>query len=210
MRGQQAFTVPGYTCPFCDGREFPNCRFLHFHFITAHALFDFKVKEKKPTSGLRGGNQDAFNIYVEVFVDLHKDVVVNRASNDLPDPRNFQWVKPKKYFVLTQLLKGNWSWLNERKGVPLQSRRATSQDNPELQGPRKIDLKNVLEIPSRRRKRYKVPEPRNGVEGLVFIRNKSKRFVHPGEELSESDDEVDEDWLKMKHDEVSFYIKLRV
>jgi len=36
----------------------------------------------------------------------------------------------------------------------------------------------------------------------VFIRSRSKRFVYPDEELSESDDDVATGWLQMEHKEI--------
>ena len=35
-----------------------------------------------------------------------------------------------------------------------------------------------------------------------FYRSRSKRRIRPNEELSETEDEVAEDWLMVKHEEV--------
>lgn len=205
-RDQHIFTVPGYTCPFCDGREFQNLTYLHLHLICSHDLFHFKVTQRKPINGLRSSDAH-YNSLVEIYVDLSKEQVMSRASDNVPDHRTFRWVKPTKRFDIGSLLKGDWSWLNEKKGTALSAnyRREIGPPGTVVPAvPKKINLHDVRPLPIRKRRKYIVPQARNGVTGLVFVRNRSKRFVHPGEELSESDDEVDEDWLKMKHEEASF------
>lgn len=205
-RNQHMFTVPGYTCPFCDGKEFQNLTFLHLHLITSHDLFHFRVKQKKPTNGLRSSDTH-YDSLIEIHVDLSKEQVGSRASDNVPDYRTFRWVKPAARFDVGNLLKGDWSWLNEKKGTALSAnyrREVGLLGTVVAPTPKKINLHDVRALPARKRRKYIVPQARNGVKGLVFVRNRSKRFVHPGEELSESDDEVDEDWLKMKHEEASF------
>jgi len=51
--------------------------------------------------------------------------------------------------------------------------------------------------PSNNRKRRTFKAPANG----EFYRSRSKRRIRPGEELSESEDDVSEDWLMKKHEE---------
>lgn len=204
-RNQHMFTVPGYTCPFCDGREFRNLTFLHLHLITSHDLFHFRVKQRRQTKGIRSTDTQ-YDDCVEIHVELSKEQVMSRPSDAVPDHRTFRWVKPTKGPNVSSLLKGDWSWLNEKKSTALSAnyRREIPPPGPVVPPvPKKVNLLDVQSLPARKRRRYIVPEARNGVTGLVFVRNRSKRFVHPGEELSESDDEVDEEWLKMKHEEAS-------
>lgn len=200
-KNQHTFTVPRYTCPFCDGKEFRNLTSLHFHLITSHDLFQFKVKQRRLPSSYRGGHGS----YVEVFVDLAKETTVGRASDHVPDHRTFRWVKPAQRLEIHRILHGDWSWLNEKRGISLPNRRDIPPGSAivPVGPPLKIDLKDVEELPVKRKRKYRVPEPKNGLEGPVFIRSRSKRFVRSGEELSESDDDVDEDWLRMEHQEVS-------
>lgn len=198
LRDQHLFSIPGYTCPICDGKKFHNLKFLHLHLITFHDLFHFQVKSKEQTKGLES--------IIEISVDLSKEQLTARASDHVPDHRVFRWQKPTTKFDLNTMLKGDWAWLNEKKSASLigNYRREPLQSSNGISAPeRKINLYDVQPLPKMGRRKYVVPEARNGVRGLVFVRNKSKRFVHPGEELSESDDDVDEEWLKMKHGEVS-------
>ncbi|KAH0610933.1 uncharacterized protein H6S33_011360 [Morchella sextelata] len=195
-RDQHLFSITGYTCPICDGKKFHNLKFLHLHLITFHDLFHFQVKSREQTKGL--------DSIIEISVDLSKEQLTARASDHVPDHRVFRWQKPTTRFDLDAMLKGDWAWLNEKKSASLigNYRREPLQSSNGISAPvRKINLYDVQPLPKMKRRKYVVPEARNGVKGLVFVRNKSKRFVHPGEELSESDDDVDEEWLKMKHGE---------
>jgi len=202
IKHQHPFTVPRYTCPFCDGRELTNLTSLHFHLITSHDLFQFKVRSRKANSGLRGSERH--ENYVEVFVDLAKDAVVGRASDHVPDHRTFRWVKPPETLDVDRILHGDWSWLNDRRGMSLHHRKDMATGGALVPFSRKrINLSDVGDLPVNKRRKYRVPVPINGLQGLVFIRSRSKRFVHPGEDLSESDDDVDEGWLQMEHKEVS-------
>lgn len=209
-KNQHMFTVPGYTCPFCDGREFRNLDFLHLHLITSHDLFHFRVKQ---TTGPRS-SETHYDSLVEIHVELSKEQVMSRPSDAVPDHRTFRWVKPIKRPDVGSLLRGDWTWLNEKKSTALSANYRREIPPPGAVAPpvpKKADLLDVQPLPARKRRKYIVPEARNGVTGLVFVRNRSKRFVHPGEELSESDDEVDEDWLKMKHEEASLeYFSLEI
>lgn len=204
-KNQHMFTIPGYTCPFCDGREFRDLTFLHLHLITSHDLFHFKVKQSKRTTGIRSSDTQ-YDSYLEIHVELSKEQVMSRPSDAVPDHRTFRWVKPTKRLDVGSLLKGDWSWLNEKKSTALSANYRREIPPPGVTVPpvpKKANLLDVEALPVRKRRKYIVPKARNGVTGLVFVRNRSKRFVHPGEELSESDDDVDEDWLKMKHEEAS-------
>ena len=69
-------------------------------------------------------------------------------------------------------------------------------------GKRTFNPEDVKELQPRKRRKFIVPKPIHMLKGHVFIRGKSKRFCHEKEELSESDEEADEDWLKMRHEEV--------
>ncbi|RPA93605.1 hypothetical protein L873DRAFT_1815578 [Choiromyces venosus 120613-1] len=201
VKNQHFFTVPRYACPFCDGREFACLTSLHFHLITSHDLLQFKVRSRKANSGLR--SNERHENYVEVFVDLAKDAIMGRASDHVPDHRIFRWVKPSETLDVHRILKGDWSWLNERRGMSLQNRKDMATGGPLAPFSKKrINFNDVGDLPVNKRRKYRVPAPMNGLQGLVFIRSKSKRFVHPGEDLSESDDDVDEGWLQMEHKEI--------
>ncbi|KAL7273087.1 hypothetical protein RUND412_004073 [Rhizina undulata] len=201
ISNRQIFPVMGFICPFGDAPEFKTCKALHFHLITNHDHLQYTVKQQStlPFQDVVHDN------VVEIMINLSREVTMNRASDHVPDHRTFRWVKPKTKFDLNKIFAGDWSWLNEKRGFQT----AIRKDSGEAcvipaQAPveyKKISLAQIKDIPPRIKRKYKVPPSKNGVKGLVFIRSQSKRFARPGEELSESDDDVDEDWLRMKHDD---------
>jgi len=200
-KGQHAFTITGVACCLCDGRQFQDVKYLHFHFVTAHALFYFKVTTRKP-QGLRSGDQYA-DRYIQVVVDLASVTVHGRASDHTPDPRIMTWVRPTKEFNLNRILRGDWSWLNEKKGTVGPNRHGTSPDSPESdETKRKYDWNDIHDVTRREKRRFLVKKPRHTEKGLVYVRTASKRYIEVGEVLSDSDDDVDEEWLLRKHEEV--------
>jgi hypothetical protein len=154
-------------------------------------------------SGLRSGDE-SYDQIIEVLVDLSKETVVPRASNDVPDPRTCTWIKPVKDFDPQRIVKGDWSWLNEKKGITALGYRRTgsTDEGPTPPAREKIDWNNIPDMPQRPRRRIKVPKPRSHLTGKIYVRTQSKRYVEVGEELSDSDNDVDEEWLIRKHEEV--------
>lgn len=201
-KGQHSFCVDGYSCVFCDGRRFPSGTFLRFHFSTAHELFHFRTYHRRTLPGLRGIDERYAQVF-EVTVDLSKESVVSRASNDVPDPRTWTWVKPADRFDPQRIIKGDWTWLNEKRGTALSYRRTGSADEISQPYVRKaIDWNNIPDLPKRPVKKFKVARNKYDLKGKIYVRSRSKRYVEVGEELSESDDDVDEEWLIRKHEEV--------
>lgn len=201
-KGQHTFTTPGFGCCLCDGRQFPSVKYLHFHFVTAHALFHFKVTSRKPQPGLRSGDQYA-DLYIKVVVDLARDTTHSRASDHTPDHRTMTWVRPTREFDVNRILKGDWSWMNERKGTVAANRPVAGPEFPEPAGmKRHFDWNDIRDVTQREKRRFLVKKPRHTEKGLVYVRTVSKRYVEVGEVLSDSDDDVDEEWLFRKHEEV--------
>jgi hypothetical protein len=206
-KGHQAFFSHGYACIFCDGLQFPDTSYLHFHLLTAHELLSYKVKSSsKPMTGLRSAKQ-SHDRYVEIVVDLAREFVHNRPSNDVPDHRDFCWVRPSKPLDYHKILKGDWSWLNQKKTLTAGGlRRDFGSDDPAFvpSAERKIDWNNIPTIPKKQTPKFVVKKPRTKEpKGTrIYVRSQSKRYVDVGEVLSESDNEVDEEWLVRKHEEV--------
>lgn len=192
LSGYSKFTVKGFTCPMCERKEFVDCNRLHFHLITCHDLFEFQVKQKKSPRGI-----DAF---ADIWVDLSRRY--SGVSEKTKDPKSFLWIKPREPFNLRQILDGNWRWLNE-KNAPLAPHQLQQvRERGMAAGKRTFNPEEVKELQPRKKRKFIVPKPIHTLKGYVFIRGKSKRFCHEKEELSESDEEADEDWLKMRHEEV--------
>ncbi|KAF2261672.1 hypothetical protein CC78DRAFT_570383 [Lojkania enalia] len=56
-------------------------------------------------------------------------------------------------------------------------------------------LDDVKPMPLKRKRKYRVPK---APDGITFFRTASKRPLEEGEYLSESDDDVDEEWLRLR------------
>ncbi|KAI5800229.1 VEFS-Box of polycomb protein-domain-containing protein [Peziza echinospora] len=192
LSGYSKFTVKGYVCPLCDRKEFRTCNRLHFHLVTCHDLFEFQVKQKKSPRGT-----DAF---ADIWTDLSKKYS-GVVSEKTKDPRAFVWIRPKEPFILKQILDGDWRWLNEKNLPPLPQQLQLHRERGALAGEKRFNVDDVRELQSRKRRRFIIPKALHKLKGPVFIRGKSKRFCYEGEELSESDEDADEDWLQMKHEE---------
>ncbi|KAK9470596.1 uncharacterized protein V1510DRAFT_439558 [Dipodascopsis tothii] len=228
----KTFTLAGFQCPWCNSRNFGTFERLHFHFVTSHELFTFRVELRK-------------RMLMDVYVSLASEYVYERIGARQPDMREFEWCRPfSAKFNLNAFLCGDVSWLqlgSEMLGVVVEGarqpaprgrkRRGHSHDDggdgdvsnsdsfddeyysahessdDELREWRKHKLlmstqrmydnpETVPELFPRLKRRTIAPP----VE-VELYRTKSKRRVFPGEELSESEDDVDETWLLARHNE---------
>ncbi|MCJ1336457.1 hypothetical protein MMC09_001733 [Bachmanniomyces sp. S44760] len=195
----------GYVCAFCQGSNFTYCDVFHFHLINNHDLFRFKL-----LTSFEMVDPGQRKVSVDVTVTLASDYR-ERASNDVPDPRVMAWETSKKLFDVEAYLKGDDNWLPEHTGKARRPESPTSLGSHDPI-PRGGDHTHVMAQPIKRRhakdvpnltkpdrKRHVVPIP---PEGVRFFRSTVKRPLKVGEEISESDDEMDESWLLQKHSDV--------
>ncbi|KAI9831261.1 MAG: hypothetical protein M1819_005189, partial [Sarea resinae] len=187
--------LAGYLCPFCRGRDFGNFEFLSFHFKTCHDLLKFDVKRKE-----RGQQSDRVT-KLEISVDLSENQSDRRRTRKVEN-KVIAWVRPRVNFNLSNYLEGDESWVGGSVGrAPSRNRtrrlsRHVQQPDPDL----RTEANLVQDIPPPQRTRYRVPSALT--PNVTFFRNTSKRPLIEGELVSESDDDVDEDWLMHKHNEV--------
>ena len=127
-----------------------------------------------------------------------------------------RWEKPPTPFDLQKFINGDHSWIGKRGGrlangyltpqttldhVSTSSSREPHRPEPEPRpearsGAEIVDID--FDVPLQR-KRFKVPEAPSGIQ---FFRLTTKRLIRAGEELSESDDDIDEEWLQNQHSDV--------
>ena len=191
-----------YTCPLCDGRTFRDASEFHFHLINSHDLFKFKYSQKFETNDQKQSVARGL---------IHVDVADNyeeRAANTIKDFREMLWVKPRTPFNLEAFLKGDESWLGKTSkrtsslAVPyprLESSRSVSGDRSRAEIPISAVTRPPEKVPDLVppvRKQFRVPAAPAGVK---FFRLLAKRPLEEGEMLSESDDDIDEEWLLRKH-----------
>ena len=122
------------------------------------------------------------------------------------DFRDMFGEKPKTPFDLEAFLKGDQTWIGKRR-IPNQltplsrldpsksSSREPLRPEPDMRAqPRPAD--QIPDLAEPRRKTYRAPP---APPGKHFYRLQTKREVHEGEVLSESDNDIDEDWLVRRH-----------
>src|SRR5690606_23991097 len=130
-------------------------------------------------------------------------------------------------FDINQFIEGRWGW----GALPVDVQRfiegqwvyePTSADMPEIgtvttlaESEQKdwlaslsqtkvvpFDPNTVKDLTPKPKRISKVPKAYHKWDSRVFVRSKTKRFLEEGELVSESDDDVDEEWLKDAHDSV--------
>lgn len=209
----KTFVLQGFGCPWCYMKDYGSCERLHFHLLTCHDLFTFRVDMRKP-------------ILMDVYVSITGQFLYERASTRVLDIRLMQWLRPRHLkFKMSAFLRGDITWLQE--GVSLLMLRLTggsettigqqlrvassasgvSNGGVEDGAPRlslisamtttMYDVQTVPALPPKARRVLPVPE----TDSTLYT-TKSKRPLRTGEEMSESEDDNDDTWLITKHEEV--------
>ncbi|RPA84786.1 hypothetical protein BJ508DRAFT_359496 [Ascobolus immersus RN42] len=204
----------GFPCCNCHLR-FRSPESLCFHLVASHGRFSFEFTKSDEKDGPK----------LEVGVDL------SRTSTDPYGERKREerelWIRPKGPFDLDQFIDGRWGWGALPPDVQhfidgSWNWEPTPQATPEVENMDTVtapeeedwraalsqtkvvpfDPKAVKILPPRHKRMSKVPKAYHKWDSRVFVRSKTKRFLEEGEVVSESDDDVDEEWLKDAHDSV--------
>ncbi|MCJ1432127.1 hypothetical protein MMC27_001483 [Xylographa pallens] len=193
----------GYLCPLCQRRQLASMDTYDFHLATGHDLFKFKLVSSTSSAGTRR------KIDVEVLVDV-TDTFSVKSSNNVLDQREMNWQKPQTLFDLEAFLKGDETWMRkENKSnsrlIPtrptLGNAPSNSGDSASTETPNAIQSRaaeEVPDLPPPNRKKFAVPA---APPGIKFFRLTVKRPLREGEYISESDDEMDGNWLLQKHND---------
>ena len=191
----------GYTCPLCNGRQFRAVEEFHFHLVTGHDVFKFVFTVKFGTDDT--GQSTAAGIVQAKIAEPYEKKLLAKPSADF---REMTWVKPECPFDLEAFLKGDETWLGSstRRAhgsllvPPPQLERSSSREVA-----RDIPAQAVSRPPAQVpdlvpsiRKKFKVPR---APQGMRFYRTIAKCPLDEGDEVSESDDNIDEEWLLEKH-----------
>ncbi|GAB7351322.1 hypothetical protein MBLNU459_g1734t1 [Dothideomycetes sp. NU459] len=171
-------------CTFCNSKH-PSFRRLHFHYLASHDHFSFEVVREPVAENV---------VNVKIYIHL-ADKQYERASNNVSDEREIHWIRPTRPFDLDAYLEGADTWTNDKATARKATRDQIAAPRARLPsvGRHVKAPEQVKELPQKRRKKHVVPK----ISGVTLFRTVSKRRVRPGEELSESDDDVDVPWLKM-------------
>ncbi|KAF2840397.1 hypothetical protein M501DRAFT_1030616 [Patellaria atrata CBS 101060] len=130
-----------------------------------------------------------------ITITFHLDE--SEARKIRPKDINYDlwWVSPRKPFDISKFLKGDKSWVVNMIGEEEKDPQNTRSQKLIIRMPSKPP-EAVIDIPPPRRKRY--PVPPNPSEDRCFFRTSTKRVLVEGEILEESDDDIDEEWIKLR------------
>ncbi|CCX32623.1 Similar to Polycomb protein Su(z)12; acc. no. Q9NJG9 [Pyronema omphalodes CBS 100304] len=176
MKGQASYVVNGYACFLCDGYRFKALDYLKFHFRDIHPRLSFKVcpgRKFKPLPSVESkDNGLSADIVIDVFVDL--------ADEDEEDllQKVFTMIKPLDHKTVV-------------RGAGAARIRTQS----------KVDWENLPMLPERPRQRHKVPKPLHTTKtSKVYVSTRSRRYIQPGEVLSDSDADDNDFWIQREHE----------
>jgi hypothetical protein len=186
----------GFNCPLClrtrAQTEFENILALRFHLITAHPAHKVVLQEVKPSTRGRHTTKYSFKISA-----------ANQKEAKFAS-RWLTWIAPSYPFDIAVYVDGDESWVSSRsitssKGsalVVVESRsEALRRENNGF-----LPVQYIQDIPTHQRSKYPVPITRTRTPVPLFT-SVTRRVLQPDEELSESDDEIDETWVRDKHAE---------
>jgi VEFS-Box of polycomb protein len=181
-------------CPFCQRKhaDFDNITHLRFHLMTRHPAQNFVLQE--PKSKERQKNPTSYNFEVST---------AKRKLDKVPPWLiTYSWVAPPTPFNPSAYISGDESWPGTDTPRPLKELPPPATQNPIIALRKKhggfLPAQHVVDIPIRQRKTYRVV-PTKTSNNLPLFTSVTHRQLQPDEELSESDDDVDETWLRDKH-----------
>jgi hypothetical protein len=183
-----------FHCPFCqrEHADFDNITHLRFHLMTRHPAHNFVLQE--PKSKERQKNPTSYNFEVST---------AKRKPDKVPPWLiTYSWVAPLTPFSISAYITGDESWPGTDSPRPLKELPPPTTQNPITALRKKhggfLPAQHVPDIPIRQRKTYRVV-PTKTSTNLPLFTSVTHRQLQPDEELSESDDDVDETWLRDKH-----------
>lgn len=182
----------GYFCFVCTEKHFGTFEELHFHLKSHHHYFTFFVEKEEKKE------PDAIVLLARIEVEVSDQPENERPSRNGFSERDIDWLAPGKPFDMGRYLDGDNSWVapstKAKRRAPVNRSESAPVPAPTLNLKRRRP-EEVAELQPGRRKRFKVPK---APEGVSFFRRISKRPLEENEWLSESDDNIDEGWLKLR------------
>ncbi|KAK5120112.1 hypothetical protein LTR85_006593 [Meristemomyces frigidus] len=178
--------------PWYDKSSLP-CRSLdrlRLHYMMCHDHFKTEVGEIVSVDGKQ---------LVSIAVTL-TDKQSSLPALEKPALEEYSWTAPQRPFDISAHVAGDESWVGGTKakqkrgpGRPAKPREDTEPGATAVPmvSRKRPALDEVLDLPPPKRKKYKVPDDVD----VTFYHNLSKQEIQPGEELSESDDEMYDDRL---------------
>ena len=196
-RDFRTVSLEGLQCPVCHTPESPSLKRLQFHFCNNHDKYKFSIESKEHDPSIK--RLVSVTIRVEVA-----EIVRPRAANHVKDEREFSWERPERPFDIDAYVSGEQSWA----GALPRRRTATTQSQPASTLTPTISIQSaavlrrdtfrssidVPEIPLPVHKKFQIPKSKTRRK-TSFYRSINHRATETGEKLSETDDDIDDDWL---------------
>ena len=176
----------GLICPHCKGRKAADIDDFRMHMDTWHDYFKYTTKREASDDGVERWR-------FECELSDHKGG--QRASAKADEPFDVRVVAPEEPFDRERYLsRGNDDF---QRTARLEKRQTGSKAGTIAPArisapPKRKPPEQVQEIPLRGKAKYIVPE---APAGITFFRARTRRPLKTGESISESDDELDENWI---------------
>jgi VEFS-Box of polycomb protein len=199
---------PAYHCPFCplrhsakqnQMRRFGGADEFCLHLRNNHSALRWEYIPKYSLTD--GSGQISHDGRINIRPCREYDELARGTRGT--DPRELDWIRPKHPLDIEAFLRGDESWLGKKKRTTNLVASPRHSDAPRSRGGdmareviRRRAPEQIPDIPHRPRRTFPVPAAPGGVQ---FYRNITKRVLREGEEVSESDDDIDEEWLLQKH-----------
>ncbi|KAL6154382.1 hypothetical protein ACJQWK_01389 [Exserohilum turcicum] len=180
------------VCLHCSrGKKLKDVHELEMHLNTWHEYFSYQLTPR----GIDANGVEHYQFASEV-TDPRADHR-QRASGHTYEPCDVRVLAPDLPFDRRRYLEGDDGYQRAariEKHLKYQKRKQVSEHSTAVTQQRKPP-EEIQEVPRKQRKTFVVPEP---AQGVTFFRSWSKRPLEPGEEISESDDEIDEGWMRIR------------
>jgi len=183
------------VCPHegCERRKSTSVDDLRMHLDGWHDYFEYKVVKQ----GLDDEGNDVWKFAADIS-DHRAHRADQRASAKADEPADSRIIAPLQPFDERAYLdRGDDSYRrtaknNKRYTAP----RAAVTVPVSIPGPpRRKPPDEVQDIPTQVKKTYPVPK---APPGVTFFRAVSRRPLETGEYINESDDEVDDSWIRLR------------
>ena len=214
LMNERSHTMKNLQCPLCATgtslrarHEFSSFDRLHIHFLLWHDHFQPRVEDAE---------EDASSVIRKTVHLTLTTKLVEGQIQPLYEGDEDEWIAPQRPFDEKAYLKSEDTWTGHPKSKPvtkqdLKAERAhlnafkkqpsaTSTSQNPMKSSSRPAPPEVIDIPELPKPRWPLPK----VPGIRFYRTKSKRPFQSDEEVSESDEDVDESWLQAhKRDDMS-------
>jgi len=197
-------------CPLCATapsaraqHEFPSFDRLHTHVLMWHDHFQPRVEMNgyNQTGDTPGVTTKRYTIHMSL-----SSTPTEKMTQPIWNEDEDHWIAPEVPFDEQAYLKGEDTWTGHVRKVERAERPQISAAKKQTSsaGPvtikRRPALSDINDLPDLPKTKWPLPK----VPRVRFYRTKSKRPFEPDENISESDESVDEGWLQAhKRDDMS-------